>query len=294
MVFHRETDTSWPPFQEWPSLARSFRLLRTGIFPSYSPAGDRLVINSGRAGILHNSITVMNSDGSNRRVLFEDSRRSALAPVWSPLGDQIAFALGEFFQMIPGREGLVSRLALIRPDATGLRVLARAGDHAGFPGWSPDGKRLVYRASAKTDKGLRIIDLVTEQITKLTSGPHTDNFPVWSPDGDRIAFVSDRDDDYEIYSIRPDGTGLKRLTRSRGNEGHLAWSQDGKWIAFASARTGFVDEALLHPYNGQPTGEIFVMRPDGSNVQRLTENPFEDATPGWRPLQKDERRRSAR
>jgi hypothetical protein len=91
------------------------------------------------------------------------------------------------------------------------------------------------------------------------------------------------DGDYEIYSIRPDGTDLKRLTYSPGNDAHLAWSRDGKWIAFASARTGYTDEMVLHPYNGQATGEIFVMRADGSDVGRLTENQFEDATLGWRP-----------
>jgi Tol biopolymer transport system component len=294
MVFHRETDSSWPPFQEWPSLVEKFRLLRTGIFPSYSPAGDRLICNSARAGILHNSILIMSPDGSKQRVLFDDPQRSALAPVWSPQGHEVAFALGEFFQMIPGRERLISRLAVIRPDGAGLRVLATAGDHAGFPSWSPDGKRLVYRTSAKGDKGLRIIDLASERVTKLTNGPYTDNFPAWAPRGDRIAFVSDRNDDYEIYSIRPDGSGLKRLTRSPGNEGHLAWSPDGKWIAFASARTGFVDEALLHPYNGQPTGEIFVMRADGTNVKRLTENPFEDATPAWRPTADSSKHAAAR
>jgi TolB protein len=76
---------------------------------------------------------------------------------------------------------------------------------------------------------------------------------------------------------------MKRLTYSPGNDAHLAWSRDGKWIAFASARTGYTDEMVLHPYNGQATGEIFVMRGDGSDVRRLTENPFEDATPTWRP-----------
>ena len=287
MVFHRETDFSWPPFQPWSSLDPTFHLIRTGIFPSYSPSGDRLVCNSGRAGILHNSIMIMNADGSNRRVLFDDPQRSALAPVWSPHGDEIAFGLGEFFQMLPGRQSFTSRLAMIRSDGSRPRVLAAAGDHVGFPSWSPDGKRLVYRSSAKSGKGLRIIDVATEQVTELTSGPQTDNFPVWSPLGDRIAFVSDRDADYEIYTVRPDGTDLKRLTHSPGNEGHLAWSGDGQWIAFASARTGFTDEALLHPYNGQATGEIFVMRADGSDVRRLTENSFEDATPAWRPSNND-------
>ena len=119
-----------------------------------------------------------------------------------------------------------------------------------------DGKRLVYRTSAETGKGLRIIDLATERVTELTNGLETDNFPAWSPVGDRIAFTSDRDGDYEIYTVRPDGTDLKRLTYSPGNDAHLAWSRDGKWIAFASAHTGYTDEMMLHPYNGQATGEI--------------------------------------
>jgi hypothetical protein len=57
--------------------------------------------------------------------------------LWLPFGrpkeTRLPLHLREFLQMIPGREGLISRLALIRPDGTGLRVLAAAGDHAGFP-----------------------------------------------------------------------------------------------------------------------------------------------------------------
>jgi TolB protein len=123
-------------------------------------------------------------------------------------------------------------------------------------------------------------------VTALTSGPQNDNFPAWSPLGDRIAFTSDRDGDYEIYSVRPDGGDLKRLTRSPGNDAHNTWSSDGQWIAFASTRTGFRDESLLHPYNAQPEGEIFVMRADGSDVRKLTENQYEDGTPAWRPAGK--------
>ena len=284
MVFHRETDSVWPPFQPWPTLDRSFQLVRTGIFPSYSPNGDRLVCNSGIAGIVHNSILIMNADGSNRRVLFDDPVRSAVAPVWSPRGDRIAFALGQFFPMVAGREQVTSQLAIIGTDGHGLHPLPAAGDRAGFPSWSPDGKRLVYRTADPQGRGLRIIDLDTNRVTPLTSGPHNDNFPAWSPKGDRIAFTSDRDGDYEIYSIRPDGRDLRRLTRNPGPDAHLRWSPDGEWIAFASMRTGFVDEQLRHPDNGQANAEIFVMRADGSDVRRLTENPWEDATPGWKPL----------
>jgi TolB protein len=34
----------------------------------------------------------------------------------------------------------------------------------------------------------------------------------------------------------------------------------------------------------QPYGELFVMRYDGSDVQQLTDNQWEDGTPAWRPM----------
>jgi TolB protein len=289
MVFHREVDRAWPPVQRWATLDADFRLIRAGIFPSFSPSGDRLISNSARAGILHNSILTMNADGSKRSTLFDDPERSALAPAWSPRGDRIAFGLGGFFQMLVGASkqavpAATSQIAIIRPDGTGLHVLGSTGEHAGFPSWSPDGKRLVYRAADSLGKGLRIVDIETERVTPLTNGPHNDNFPAWSPLGDRIAFTSDRDGDYEIHTIRLDGTDLKRLTRSPHSAAHCSWSPDGKWIAFTSTGFGFKDEAFLHPGNAQPDGEIFVMHPDGSDVRKLTDNPFEDGTPVWAPL----------
>lgn len=286
MVFHRDRDSRWPPVERHVSLDRSFRLVRTGIFPSYSPDGDRLVCNTGLSGIMHNSILQMNADGTDRRILFSDPERSALAPVWSPAGDRIAFAVGQFFPMVPGREQVTSQLALIGPDGKGFEVLTAAGTRAGFPSWSPDGKRLVYRYADQQTRGLRILELASDRITTLTQGPGNANFPAWSPRGDRIAFVSDREGDFEIYSVRPDGTDLQRLTWSRGHDAHLAWSPDGEWIAFASARFGYVDELLLHPDNFQGSAEIFVMRADGSDVRKLTENQWEDGTPAWRPRSK--------
>ena len=33
----------------------------------------------------------------------------------------------------------------------------------------------------------------------------------------------------------------------------------------------------------QPYGELFVMRYDGTDVQQLTDNQWEDGTPAWQP-----------
>ena len=71
-----------------------------------------------------------------------------------------------------------------------------------------------------------------------------------------------------------------------GTNGGVApqFSPDGEWIAFSSERAGFRDEAALYWWNGQPYGDIFVMRADGADVRQLTDDQFEEAKPGWMPL----------
>jgi TolB protein len=117
-------------------------------------------------------------------------------------------------------------------------------------------------------------------VTRLVDG--YDNFPLWSPRGDLIMFSRQSDGDYEIYTIKPDGSGVHRLTHNRGNDSHMGWSPDGSHIVFASTRMGFKDE-MTYTDAPQPYGEIFTMRSDGSDVQQLTDNQWEEGTPAWQP-----------
>jgi Tol biopolymer transport system component len=203
--------------------------------------------------------------------------QSAMGPVWAPRGDAIAFGLGVSMPR-QGQYGS-SQIVIMAPDGSGVRRVTPNGEgNYHFPAWSPDGTRLVLRVATPTSKGLAILDVASGRLTPLTSGGGTDdNLPKWSPNGTEIVFTSDRDGDYDLYTIRPDGTALRRLTNTPGNDAHAAWSPDGRWIAFSSARGGFKDEAPRGG-GGQPATDIFVMRPDGTDVRRLTDDAAEEGT----------------
>ena len=172
-----------------------------------------------------------------------------------------------------------AQIATISPDGSGFRKITSGANNNGFASYSPDGERIVYRTVGPEGDGLRIMNLKERIVITLTT--EYDNFPVWSPRGDLIAFVRRLDgDNFEVFTIRQDGTGLRRLTNSKGSDAHLAWSPDGEKIMFSSTRMGFKDEAL-YTFAPQPYGELFVMRNDGTQVEQLTDNQWEDAGPAW-------------
>ncbi len=280
LVFHRVVTMGQAHLMK-PVFSRlhDFDLVWTDPFPAFSPQGDRLAYSATQDGVnvQDTAIDVMTADGSQRRRLFWRQGFSAFSPAWSPRGDLIAFSVGRYFRA-PGHPS--AQIALMSADGSNQRLLIDDDVNNGFPSWSPDGMRLVY----KKDRHLAILSLDDGRSTDLTApGPQYDNFPQWSPKGDRILFTSDRDGDFELYTISPGGADLRRLTRAPGNDSHGVWSPDAEFIVFSSARMGFKDERPLAERIPQPYGELFVMRADGTDLRQLTDNQWEDATPAWMP-----------
>jgi sugar lactone lactonase YvrE len=95
--------------------------------------------------------------------------------------------------------------------------------------------------------------------------------PSWSPDGSKIAFVSEREGNPDIWVMDCDGQNLVNLTKNPAKDNSPAWSPDGEWIAFASLRDSLY-------------WELYLMRADGSDVQRLTWwDDASDLWPSWSP-----------
>lgn len=274
----------------WSANAK-YEMISSGILPAYDPAGARYVATALAANRRDSTLTLTEGDGPAKKLL-ESKDELIIAPQWSPRGDEIIFGAGKFSAFLdfavgakkprePANGG--AQIAVIRADGSAYRKITSGANNNAFPSFSPDGKRIVYRTMGPEGEGLRIMNLEDHSVRPLTN--EYDNFPVWSPRGDLIAFVRQVDGDFEVFTIHADGSQERRLTHDKGNDAHLAWSPDGEKIMFASTRMGFKDEAL-YTSAPQPYGELFVMQYDGTQVEQLTDNQWEDAGPAWRPSKK--------
>jgi Tol biopolymer transport system component len=262
------------PLYSWD---RSYEYRYTDVFPQLSRDG-KLVVTEKDAD---SSIVVMDPDGSNKERVFHAAGNGlAFAPSWSPDGQWIAFGFGNFFG---DRHKTRAKIMMVRRDGTGAQDLTGDTPHSGFPSFSADGKRIVYRVWGEKDYGLRILDLEDRSVKVLTTEP--DNLPGWSPDGSRIVFTRRQTDgNYDVFTIRPDGSDLRRLTGSPAVDGHAMWSTDGKHILWNSGMNGWRDEAALYDNTFQPYGPIFIMNADGTDKRPLTDSPWEDAMPQFIPM----------
>jgi Tol biopolymer transport system component len=282
VVYQRVDFTARPQNQELYSWEPDMEMQYTDVFPRFSRDG-RLAISDIRnlATTATASISVMNADGTDRKIIFQDRSGAAMVPTWSPDGQWVAFGFGGFFG---ARETEPAKVMMVRADGSGqARDLTKGLPNSGFPTWSPDGKRIVYRVWGNGGLGLRELTLADGEVKILTT--EWDNFPAFSPDGSIVTFTrrSATTKDYDIFTMRADGTDIKQLTTSPGNDSHSSWSPDGKYILWSSARYGFKDEAPLYDNSFQPFAQIFIMNADGSNQHALTYSRWEDSMPAIVP-----------
>ena len=150
--------------------------------------------------------------------------------------------------------------------------------------WSPDGKQIAFAAKSHNKNTLYTLDVRRKKVRKRFRFDLDGLFaPTWSPDGNHIAVVGLKDGWSDIYIVNLQDESLRRITSDPYDEKQLEWSPNGDWIAMSSDRP---DESLA--FDGKkdfPFGryDIFVMRPDGSEIRRVVESEANDAHPSWGP-----------
>ena len=248
----------------------------TDVFPNFSKDGKLVVTDKD----FDSGISIMDADGSNKQKVFTPTGGDvAFMPTWSPDGQWIAFGYGGFLQ---SRKTSPAKIMMIKRDGTGTKALTEGMPNKGFPSFSPDGKKIVFRSWGAENDGLRILNLEDNSVKILTT--EYDNLPFWSPDGKLISFTRRHDgNNFDIYTIKPDGTDLRQLTSSPANDAHAFWTADSKHLMWSSGIYGFKDEVTLYDNTFQPYGTIFIMNADGTDKKQLTDSPWEDSMPVFAP-----------
>jgi dipeptidyl aminopeptidase/acylaminoacyl peptidase len=203
--------------------------------------------------------------GEMRRVTtFEAANTEDVT--WSPDGLRIAFASdtdGDF------------DIYVLPVDGGTPVPMTRNSAEDRDPAWSPDGLTIVFSSDQSAPGALEVWRVSTDgsSTKQLTENVNSSYAPAWSPDGQSIVFLSNRRVNTDLYIMTADGAGERAvLVRDVDSEERdPAWSPDGQWIAFSSnrERAGY---------------DLYVIRPDGTDLQRLTDGTHGDARfVAWQP-----------
>ena len=256
----------------------------------------------------YNQLCLTYADGTGYQQL-SNLEANSYYPVYAPQGRSVVYASNQ--------NGGVFDLFHFNFDDSRLTRLTENIGNVVSPTFSPDGKKILFaNRIGDGPTSLWTVDSNGENADLLYNGPSTVVAVDWSPQGDQIAFAMsvDRPDAYEIFLMNVDGSNVRQLTRGLpGIGGSVDWSPDGKSLVIYAGQPGdrnifLVDvaaETAAQLTNGGNNGspvfspdgqwiafislrnndqaDIFIMRPDGSNVRQVTTNPEPDWQPQWEP-----------
>jgi len=164
-------------------------------------------------------------DGSERLQLSSPPIRATL-PRWSPDGKRIAFSAE-----IPGKQ--TQKIYIVSAEGGAPpQQLTPEERREKDPGWSQDGKMLVF--GIMDTQTIHLIDLNTLEVTKLP-GSEGMYSPRWSPDGRYITTLSSDTQRMMLFDRTSEKWNVLATTRA----GWQHWSQDGKYIYFSDFKALF-------------------------------------------------------
>jgi TolB protein len=212
---------------------------------------------SGQATLYSTLQTIGIEDNFRRAMVVSTGPGRMEAPNWTRDGKKLIFNRNGSMLTIPVEGGTPS------PINTGDTTRC-TGSH----GLSPDGKWLAISCSRPGMPETRVYIVPSDggEPRLLTKNPSS-YFHSWSPDGKTIAFTRPNGaGGGNILSIPFLGGEETALTTGNGISDDPDYSADGKWIYFNSDRAG----GLM---------QIWRMRPDGSSVEQVTSDDFNNWTP---------------
>jgi Tol biopolymer transport system component len=241
------------------------------VLANWSPHGRRIAYTK-RLGDGRQRDIWTSPSGTGESTPVTNDAANDWGAVWAPDGQHLYFT--------SDRAGSMNLWRVAIDEETGKTLgqpepITTPAPFVAHPTISGDGSRIAY-SSVLQSRNIQKLALEPAtgvpkgEPTWLTTGSRSWANPDPSPDGQWIAFYSSAPEEH-LFVVRNDGTGLRQVTNDAAvTERVPRWSPDGKWIAYFSNRRSATFQASK-------------IRPDGSDLQLLTEASDDVRYPIWAP-----------